>query len=107
MRLSDFDLDKATIAQYGRWRETINQSKQRDLADLQKFAKDNKIQLTDLDKEMLSKAQELNQHELEQEFHSRMKKFFDANGRNYGVERGIKQHRLEQKRQREQRRKET
>ena len=97
MRLSDFDLDKATIAQYGRWRETINQSKQRDLADLQKFTKDNNIQLTDLDKEMLLKAQELNQHELEQEFHSRMKKFFDANGRNYGVERGIKQHRINQR----------
>ena len=97
MRLSDFDLDKATIAQYGRWRETINQSKQRDLADLQKFTKDNKIQLTDLDKEMLSKAQELNQHELEQEFHSRMKKFFDANGRNYGVERNLKQHRINQR----------
>jgi len=97
MRLSDLDIDKATVAQYGRWRDTINQSKQKDLADLQTFAKDSKIQLTDLDKEMLSKAQELNQQELQQEFHSRMKKFFDANGRNYGVERNLKQHRINQR----------
>ena len=97
MRFSDLDIQTATKEKRQNWEDTLDELQQTDLKDLHQFIKDNGIQLTDLDKQMISGANDLNGEEIARQLTAKMKGVYSGFGKNYEVERQLKQHRNNQR----------
>ena len=97
MRFSDLDIQTATKEKRQNWEDTLDKLQQKDLKDLHQFIQDNGVQLTELDKQMISGANDLNREEIARQLTAKMKGVYSGFGKNYEAERQLKQHRNNQR----------
>jgi len=97
MRFSDLDIQTATKEKRQNWEDTLDGLQQKELKDLRKFIQDNGIQLSELDKQMIAGANDLNREEIARQLTTKMKGVYSGFGKNYEVERQLKHHRNSQR----------
>jgi len=96
MRLSDLDLQMASQDKQQGWIDRLDEMQHKGLQDLYHFIKDNGIQLTDLDKRMIAGANDLKKEVIARHLTTKLKSVYAGFGKNYEVERQLKQHRAAQ-----------
>jgi len=89
MRLSDLDLQMASKEKRQKWIDTLGKLQQKDLKELHQFIKDNGIELTELDKQMIVGANDLNRGEVERQLTTKLKGVYAGFGKNYEIEKAL------------------
>ena len=90
MRLSDLDLQMASLDKQQNWVDRLDDMQHKDLQDLHQFIKDNGIQLTDLDKRMIAGANDLNREVIARQLTTKLKSVYAGFGKNYDAARQLR-----------------